>query len=74
MQLQADIEQEADSAEGTVETLRDYLHTQIPLLYDSLKQGISERENIEEALNKRISEEFALIQERLAQEKSQREA
>ena len=74
MQLQADIEQETEQSDGTVDTLRDYLHTQIPILYDSLKQGISERESVEEMLSKKISEDFALVQERLAQEKSQREA
>ena len=61
LQLQADIELEMDQSEGAVETLREYLHTQIPILYDSLKQGISEREAIEESLSKRISDEFALI-------------
>ena len=43
-------------------------------LYDSLKQGISDRERTEELLSKQISDEFAIVQERLAQEKSLREA
>ena len=43
-------------------------------MYDSLKQGISDRESTEELLSKQISDEFAIVQERLAQEKSLREA
>ena len=46
----------------------------MPHLYDSLKQGISDRERTEELLSKQISDEFAIVQERLAQEKSLREA
>ena len=43
-------------------------------MYDSLKEGISDRERTEEHLSKQISDEFAIVQERLAQEKSLREA
>jgi hypothetical protein len=44
-----------EHSDGTVGTLREYLYDQIPILYDNLKQGISERENTEEMLAKRIS-------------------
>ena len=65
---------EAEQSDQTVSSLRDYLQTQVPLLYDSLKVSIGDRELTEETLSKQISDEFALVQERLAQEKSLREA
>ena len=72
-QIHDDIANEAEQSDQTVETLRDYLQTQVPQLYDSLKQSISSREAMEEGLGKQISEEFAVVQERLAQEKYLRE-
>jgi len=65
---------EMEHSDGTVGILREYLYDKIPIIYDNLKQGISERENIEEMISKRISKEFGLIQERLAEEKNLREA
>lgn len=65
-QLQYDIETESDLNQRTVEQLRDCLQTQIPHLYDSLKDTIGQREATEEALQKQISDEFAIVQERLA--------
>ena len=46
---------EMEHSDGTVGTLREYLYDKIPIIYNNLKQGISERENTEEMISKRIS-------------------
>ena len=43
------------------------------MLYETLKQGIQEREQTEELISKQISEEFANVQGSIADEKRHRE-
>jgi hypothetical protein len=49
------------------------LEEDIPSLYESLKQGINEREQTEELLLRQVSEEFQTIHSEIVDEKKSRE-
>ena len=56
-----------------MDNLRNYLENDIPMLYETMKQGIQEREATEELISKQVSEDFANVQAGIAEEKRLRE-
>ena len=60
-QIKQDIQIEGGHSNEVINNLRNYLENDIPMLYETLKQGIQEREQTEELISKQISEEFANV-------------
>ena len=72
-QIQYDIQEEAAHSNEVIENLRGYLENDIPMLYETLKQGVQEREQTEELISKQVSDEFANVQTGISDEKRLRE-
>ena len=71
--IKLDIQKESVHSNGVIDNLKKYLDEEIPTIQNSMKQGVSEREQTEELIQKQISEEFALVQNGIAEEKKLRE-
>ena len=57
-QIKKEISLEQNLSNEAINTLRVYLEEDVPNLYDRLRDGIREREETEEMMQKQIHEEF----------------
>ena len=64
---------ESEHARLSIERLREYEEVQIPRLYEQLRGSIAAREEQEDELISRTSEEFAALQGLVQQERRERE-
>ena len=71
--IKLDIQKETVHSNAVVDKLRNYLDKEIPEIVSQVRAGVQEREQTEELIQKQISEEFAMVQQGIAEEKRLRE-
>ena len=53
--------------------MQSYLEDQLPVIFENLKEGMSERETLESEIANKLTEEVSAIQNRLQEERNARE-